>query len=468
MNMLRVWGGGIYEDELFYDLCDEHGIMIWQDFMFACAAYPTDEAFLAEAAAEVRHQVRRLHNHPSIVLWCGDNENEWAATNWWHQDAGDPPLRPGYDRLIAETVAPIVAEEDPERSWWPSSPSSGGDGAPNDLTRGDTHYWEVWHGDRPIGHYREVAPRFCSEFGFQSLPSLATLARALGHDVRELDSAAMRHRQRDPHGNRKITEAVAGLFGEPADSDELCYLSQLVQALALQTAVEHWRRNKPRCMGALYWQLNDCWAAPSWASIDCELRYRAAQYVARRFYAPLLGSLAVNGDALEVWASSDVPAEVGGRYVVEAWSLASKLQRRVEGLFRLPSQASRCLAVLPTGELFGSTIPNEERLVRLILNAGGQRHESVQVFAPYKELSLRRPTIDATVTSDGSGLQVLLGTDAPALFVELSCDPIPGVFSDNLLALFPGHAARIRFSPADQARAANLRTNLRIRSLGGS
>ncbi|MCP4245782.1 MAG: glycoside hydrolase family 2 protein [bacterium] len=465
MNMLRVWGGGIYEDPVFYDLCDEQGIMVWQDFMFACAAYPADDAFLAEVAGEVRHQVRRLINHPSIVMWCGDNEDEWAVRSWWHQNEGDPSLRPDYDRLITGTIAPIVAAEDPGRPWWPSSPSNGGTGDPTDLNRGDAHFWEVWHGGQPFERYLEVVPRFCSEFGFQSFPSLATLLPVVGADVGDINDPVMKHHQRHGRGNAIIGEAIERLFRKPSNLDDLCYLSQISQGLALQTAVEHWRRSKPRCMGTLYWQLQDCWVVASWASIDYELRYKAAHYFAKRFYSPLLGSMVEHGDGIQIWATSDLPDPLAGTYVVEAWTLAGDLQQRIEGNFDLDRQASRVVATLPLDRLFSRDVPANDRLLRLRVGAADLRHETVHAFVPYKELDLHPPDITTTVMTQGTSPRVALQSDVPALFVELDGGAIPGVFSDNFFALFPGEPREIELVPADRADAVELQTNLKIRTL---
>jgi len=468
MNMLRVWGGGIYEADSFYDLCDEQGVMVWQDFMFACAAYPADDAFLGEVAGEVRHQVRRLINHPSIVLWCGDNEDEWGVVSWWRWDKDAPSLRPDYDRLIVGTIAPIVADEDPGRPWWPSSPSNGGEGDPNDLNRGDAHFWEVWHGGKPFERYREVVPRFCSEFGFQSFPSLATLRRAVDEDVADISSPVMRHHQRHERGNAIIAEAIDRLFRKPSDLDDLCYLSQVTHGLALQQAVEHWRRNRPRCMGTLYWQLQDCWVVASWASIDYELGYKAAHYFAKRFYAPVMGSIVCEGGVMQLWATSDVRSELNGTFTLEAWSLAGERVQCVEERFSLPGQASRVVGELAPADLFGPDIPDEDRIVRLTVAAGDYHHESFHVFAPYKRLNLRRPTIDVGVAGCEEGVEVSLGTDVPALFVELDSGAIPGVFGDNYLALFPGALTTVRFRPWGEAKAADVEGNLRVRDLRGT
>ena len=250
-----------------------------------------------------------------------------------------PTLRDDYHRLVNDTLAPVVRAEDPQRIWWSSSPSNGGDGFPNDPDRGDAHFWEVWHERKPFERYQEIMPRFCSEFGFQSLPSrsFATLRSAISTPLNSPGDDAMKHHQRHVRGYKIIEENIKRLFREPRDLADWCYLSQITHGLALQTAVEHWRRGKPRCMGTLYWQLHDCWVVSSWASVDYELRYKAAHYFAKRFYAPLLSSFARTDDALELWATSDLAAPIRAR----------RADRSVDRRRRMPGAHAR--AAQPPG-----------------------------------------------------------------------------------------------------------------------
>ncbi|UCG16784.1 MAG: hypothetical protein JSV19_01865, partial [Phycisphaerales bacterium] len=327
------------------------------------------------------------------------------------------------------------------------------------------HFWDVWHGGKPFERYHEVTPRFCSEFGFQSLPSPATLRSAVGHDDRDLTSPVMQHHQRHEAGNTIIAGALERLFRTPVDFDALCYLSQLAHGLALKCGVEHWRRNKPRCMGTLYWQLQDCWVVASWASVDYELRYKAAHYFARRFYAPLLGSVVDGDSALCLWATSDLTADVEGAYSLELWHVEGRCLRRLDGAFRLPAQATRRIAETAYNDLIDPTIARSDQLVRMVIDADGYRHENLHVSTAYKELNLRRPEITTTVTCGTDGFRVALTTDIPALFVELDSGRVRGVFSDNYFALFPGARVHIEFTPAGEADVSDLRRELRTRSL---
>ncbi len=460
MNMLRVWGGGIYESETFYRLCDERGLMIWQDFMFACAAYPTDDEFLDEVCAEVRHQLRELGNHACIVLWCGDNENEWMNKELWGLRPDSPPLREGWERLIQETVAPIVAEEDPPRPWWPSSPSNGGDGSPPDLRRGDQHFWEVWHGGMPFERYQEVLPRFCSEFGFQSFPSPATLRAAIAGDISDINSPVMQHHQRHGRGNQIIDQTLARYFGTPADVADRCYLSQLAHGLALKMAVEHWRRGKPTCMGALYWQLDDCWVVASWASVDYTLRYKAAHYMARRFFAPLLGSIADDGEKLDVWLTSDVPEAIDATVMLRAWHVDGQVLHEVEQQTTLAAQESRSTMSLPRATFVTGNVQAADVVVQLCVRAGDWRHDNVHALVPFKDVNLAPPALNAVAT----GCHVQVTTDRPALFVELDSGDIAGTFSDNVFAAFPGEPVEVAFRPRTGGDSERLAPALKVRS----
>ncbi|HET7838695.1 MAG TPA: glycoside hydrolase family 2 protein, partial [Rectinemataceae bacterium] len=253
MNCLRVWGGGRYESDAFYELCDERGIMVWQDCMFSCALYPSSPAFLAEVEAEISHQVRRLKDHPCLALWCGNNE-ALGAINWYPESKASPARYiADYDRLTEGVLGRVIRELDPDRTWWPSSPSAG----PNDWSdnwhsdsRGDMHFWSVWHEGKPFSDYLGVRPRFCSEFGFQSYPSYRQTLAFCPPDQLNVTSPAMEHHQRHPRGNGLILETMSRYFRMPKGFRETLYLSQVQQALAIRTAVEYWRSLRPRCMGS--------------------------------------------------------------------------------------------------------------------------------------------------------------------------------------------------------------------------
>ena len=287
MNCVRVWGGGYYPDDFFYDICDELGLLVWQDFMFACAVYNLTEEFEENITAEFIDNVRRLRHHASLALWCGNNEmedfvdkGEWVSC---HRQKAD------YIKMYEYIIPKVLKAEDPQAFYWPASPSSGGSfDNPQDPNRGDVHYWMVWHGLLPFTDYRNHLFRYVSEFGFQSFPCMETIESFTEPEDRNVFSYVMEKHQRNSSANGRIVSYLSQMYLYPGDMDKLVYASQLLQAQAMQYGVEHWRRNRGHCMGAVVWQLNDCWPVASWASIDYYGRWKALHYYEKRFFAPVL------------------------------------------------------------------------------------------------------------------------------------------------------------------------------------
>lgn len=293
-NVIRVWGGGYYPDDFFYDLCDQLGLMVWQDFMFACAVYPLTPEFEENVKAEIRDNVKRIRHHACLGLWCGNNEMEmFISSNQWIRK----PVQKTEYLIMNERIIPeLLKKYDPDTFYWPSSPSSGGDfDIPNDPDRGDVHYWEVWHGGLPFTEYRKFYFRYLSEFGFQSFPSIKTIESFTEPEDRNIFSYVMEKHQRNNGANGKILQYMSQMYRYPESLSHLVYVSQLLQAEAIRYGVEHFRRNRGRCMGCVYWQLNDCWPAASWSSIDYGGRWKALHYFARRFFAPVLLSCEEEG-----------------------------------------------------------------------------------------------------------------------------------------------------------------------------
>ena len=286
-NTIRVWGGGHYPPDYFFDICDELGLVVWQDFMFACAVYDLTDEFDKNIRAELADNIRRIRHHASLGLWCGNNEMEMFADilRW----VGTAKQKADYIKMFEYIFPQVLKEHDPETFYWPSSPSSGGSfDAPNDPGRGDVHYWDVWHGNKPFPEYRKFFFRYASEFGFQSFPALKTVESFTLSEDRNIFSYVMERHQRNNAANGKIMNYMYQTFLYPNDFDTLLYASQLLQAEAIKYGVEHFRRNRGRCMGAVYWQLNDCWPVASWSSIDYYFRWKALHYYARRFFQPVM------------------------------------------------------------------------------------------------------------------------------------------------------------------------------------
>lgn len=488
MNMIRVWGGGVYADELFLDLCDEKGIMVWHDFMFACASYPTTRDFLKNVQAEMRCQIRRMFNRACIVLWCGNNENQSMAHHWVKGQPQQQRMIKAYEKLTYDTMEPLVLEEDSTRPWWPSSPSGSRGEMPShhgDPILGDMHYWGVWHSRKPFNEFLALRPRFCSEFGFQSFPSLETLQTVVPADQMNVSAPTMEHHQRNRAGNSIITDFLTRHFRFPKDFDGFCYLSQVNHGLAMQTAIEHWRRIKPWCMGTLYWQFNDDWQVASWAGIDWCLRWKALHYMARRFYAPLLGSIldetripapASAGGAggekrpagLQLWATSDVPRALKGKWEVAAHhAVSGKLLWRKAGVLSLKANESKMVANLPRKAILDKVGGEAQNVVLLSrVESGEMRSDNVLHLVDLKRTELPQARLESTVSDNGDGtFTVEVATDAPAYYVELSTGKYRGVFSDNYFCLLPGRKTKLEFRPIDSVTLRQLRGALKVRSV---
>ncbi|NGM67943.1 glycoside hydrolase family 2 protein [Natronolimnobius sp. AArcel1] len=486
MNMIRVWGGSYYELERFYDLCDELGVLVWQDFMFSCALYPASDEFLDSVEAEVRYQVRRLANHPSLALWCGNNENEMSLVNWFDDNPHIEAFYTDYERLNDQTIAPVVAAEDPSRTFWPGSPSSGGLFAdtgelePHDHSRGDIHYWDVWHDGEPFADYLTVKPRFVSEFGYQSFASSDLLSTVVPDDQLNPTAPIMEHHQRNPGGNKRILQRMADHFRVPFEFDDLVYLSQVQQGLAMQTAIEHWRRLKPYCMGTLYWQLNDLWPCASWSSIEYGGEWKVLHYMAKRFYEPVLVSsvrpglddgekeLNLNTDgengerdcSVEIWVTSDRLEPLEGTLTIEAYTFDGECVFTREESVSLEAQESRAVATVPDSA-FGDADPTAV-FVRSTLETDAPVESSPDFafFEPFKHLDLSEPDLGVDVT-DGT---VTVESDSTALFVELEARSLPGRFADNYFHLVPGEEVRVPLEEVDVSDA-DLEEALSVRSL---
>jgi len=297
-NAIRIWGGGYYPGDDFYDICDELGLIVWQDFMFCCAVYELTPEFEKSIRAEMIDNVKRLRHHASLGLWCGNNELEQAHYDGWYK--ASPKQRADYIKMFEYIIPQIVSEYDPQTYYWPASASSGGSfDDPNNPDRGDVHYWDVWHGFKPFSEYRKFHFRYASEFGFQSFPCLKTVKSFTEPEDRNIFSRVMEMHQRNTGANGKILGYLASMYRYPTEFDHLLYASQLLQADAIRYGVEHWRRNRGRCMGAIYWQLNDIWPVASWSSIDYHGRWKALHYYAKRFFAPVMLSVEETGEMTE-------------------------------------------------------------------------------------------------------------------------------------------------------------------------
>ena len=452
MNMIRVWGGGFYEADWFYDLCDRLGLMVWQDFQFACNLYPSTPDFLDDVAEEVDYQVRRLITHPSIVLWCGDNELVGALT--WFKESIENRDRylVSYDRLN-RTIEQALRKAAPEAIWWPSSPASGyldyGDAWHADGS-GDMHYWSVWHENRSFDNYRSVRPRFCSEFGFQSYTSLPVIQTYADPKDLNIASPVMEHHQKNAGGNERIAATMFRYFRFPKDFANFVYLSQVQQALAIRTAVDYWRSLKPHCMGTLYWQLNDTWPVASWSSLDYGGGWKVLHYVARRFFQPVAVAAISSEDGAEIRISlvNDTVDAVNVTINLSTVSLDG-IRTPLKSVDAFSSPDAAVTAVT----LSAADLPPDAILFWSFTATNGMGGEGHYVHGTYKALDLTPSGLEVSVSPAGDGaIDLVVQASGLALFVMVESDT-PGRYSDNAFNLTAGESRRITFTPSAPSAA---------------
>jgi beta-mannosidase len=466
-NMLRVWGGGFYEDERFYDLCDRYGILVWQEFIFSCSIYPLNRPdFVENVHVEAVQNIRRLRHRASLALWCGNNEMEegWVSWGWKRPELED--LKDAYDQFFHHTLRAWSAAEDPDHSYWPSSPSSDTPFEdPNGQVQGDTHYWDVWHGRQPFTAYRRQYPRFMSEFGFQALPPLATVRTYAAEAEWNMTSYIMEHHQKNASGNGLMIAQMAENFRLPKDFTSLVYMSMVLQAEGIRYGVEHWRRHMPRVAGTLYWQLNDCWPVASWSSLDYFGRWKALHYAARRFYAPLLLSIEDTPTAQSIYVVSDLQEACTAAL---HWSLetldGAGLASGEEQVNAAPL-ASTFVRTLDFGDRLSDDNRREVVFTAELWQNGQRTALQVATFVPTKHLSLKDPGITANMQIEKGRLRIELTSRSLARLLELSLDGADVIFSDNYFDLPAGRVVAVScLLPAGwtlgQARAA-----LKIRSI---
>lgn len=466
MNMLRVWGGGVYESDVFYDLCDELGLMVWQDFMFACALYPGDAAFLESVRQEAIDNVKRLRNHPSIVLWCGNNEVETGWFDWGWKDRYPASCWEDYKRLFHGVLADVVAQYDPQRPYWPSSPSSNLQDRPQSQQMGDVHYWMVWHGGLPFEAYLEQHPRFMSEYGFQSFPLLETVKTFAEPRDWDIESPVMTVHQKHPRGNRLIRDYMERDWPVPRTFEDFLVMSQIVQAEGIRLGTEHLRRIKPRCMGSLYWQIDDCWPVASWSSIDYTGSWKALHYYARRFYAPVLVSPYVAGDSVRIYVVNDLPKAFRGRLRTVVYDFGGQAIREDVVAVDVGANASREVVRYQVESLLLDSDPKRSVLWCELSSDGQVVSSNTLLFARPKELLLPPAQLRTEVEGGPEEPVVRISSSAFAKAVLLEAPGIEGHFTDNFFDLLPGQAVEVRFrprkGPIDLDR---FRQALRVRSL---
>ena len=465
MNMLRVWGGGIYEADEFYELCDEMGILVWQDFMFACSMYPANQEFLDNVRAEAIDNVKRLRNHPSIVLWAGNNEVETAWRNWgWRQNL-PASLWDDYLKIFHGVLQEVSAKYDPSRPYWPSSPHGGLADDPDSLRSGDVHFWRVWHASEPFSDYEKQTPRFMSEYGFQSFPNIETVKSYTVPSDRDIESPIMLAHQRHPRGNQLVREYMLRDYAQPKDFESFLYVSQVLQAEGIRIGAEHLRRIMPHNMGSLYWQINDCWPVASWSSIDYYGRWKALQYYARRFYNDLLISPTVQNNYLKLFVVSDRPKAVRAKIRVTLMDFNGATLKSFVRDVNVAPLTSRSYVDLRVAELLeGFDEKNVVVYCELEVNEKTVSNHDY-FFAPFKELKVSNPTITSSVVRTRTGFSIKVSSDKFAKAVYLAVPEHDGFFSDNYFNLARGREMTVEFRSRVPLSLEEFKQRLQIRSI---
>ena len=449
INMLRVWGGGVYEDDLFYELCDKYGIMVWQDFMFAGALYPADDSFLKNIEDEVRYQVKRLRHHKTIVLWCGNNEIEEAWFNWgWQKQLNysqedSTRLWNDYRKIFHKLIPDILKELDPERPYWPSSPSLGW-GRDSAYLKGDVHYWGVWWGKEPVEQYKTKAGRFNSEYGMQGMPDMKTIL-SFARDT-ELDTAhaIMQSHQKHPFGFENLKLYIDQKFKSPKNFSDFVYVSQLMQADAIKTAIEAHRSNMPYTMGTLFWQWNDCWPVVSWSALDYYARPKALYYQVKRNFAPRNLFLSQKENSLIV-SAIDEDHELKGYYTIKGIHFDGSTELIAEKL----SVSEK--TTIDIGHFYTSGSINQKLILVEWKDSikGEILASAIHLFVYPKHMLLKKPGFIVKMGKD----QITIQSDKFAYGVKI--DLPDGIeLEDNYFHLLPGEERNIQFRNTNKNKKA--------------
>jgi beta-mannosidase len=452
MNMLRVWGGGIYEDEMFYNLCDEHGILVWQDIMFACGMFPADARYLESVTHEVADNVRRLRNHPSIALWNGNNENEISYFEWgWQRrmsDEADQIYQKNLRKLFYETIPAAILTADTSRYYHPTSPDTGYNGIGHNM--GDVHLWTVWKG-ADVEDYLKSVGRFMSEYGFQAYPDLFTIRKYAGEKDRRLGSPVMLSHQRakndetrDPHyGDKMMTRYMDKYFTTPSGFEDFIYMSQFQQAEIVKVAIESHRRNKPFCMGTLYWQINDVWPAASWSSIDYYGRWKALHYYVREAYKEVLVSPYIADENLKVKVVSDRNGEIDAVLDLKTMSMDGAVLFQESIPIKIASNA--CVDVF--GESLNTIFPDsskEKGFVVASLKEAGNKIASNVFFTSYaNKYTYAEPKPQITVQAVDNGFKLRIQSKHLIRGLYLHTDEEADFFESNYINVLPGEPVEV-------------------------
>lgn len=475
-NCIRIWGGGYYPPDYLYDACDRYGILVWQDLMFACNVYVLDEDFEENILAETRNNVIRIRHHACLALWCGNNEMEWLWNGGGRLKGHHPRYKADYIKIFEMLLPRETKKYDDQTFYWLSSPSSGGSfDDPNDWQRGDNHYWDVWHSNKPFTEYRSYYFRFCSEYGFQSFPHKKTIDSFSLKEDRNIFSEVMESHQKNGQANTKIFSYISGYYKYPKDMESIAYISQILQLKAIQYGVEHWRRNWGRCMGSLYWQLNDCWPVASWASIDYYGRWKALHYGAKRFYARFMAS-ACEEEELSTKIAYYVHNESfqNRKAALEISLIDKDFAVLHQEWVDTENQAFETKAVKNVD--FSEWIEDEEQRRRVfaryrLIEEGQYVSTGITMFVKPKYFQYSIPQYEVQVREDSERFYLRVKADTFANYVELYLTEADCVFSDNYFDITEKEGVEVTVEKSQLPSgftAEEIKRQLRIKSVAES
>ena len=475
-NCIRIWGGGYYPEDYVYDACDRYGILVWQDLMFACNVYDLNDEFEANILAETADNVKRIRHHACLGLWCGNNEMEWGWRDWGRLEGHRPKYKADYTKIFEMLLPRLVKQVDDQTYYWLSSPSSGGSfDDPNDFNRGDNHYWEVWHSNKPFTEYRDFYFRFCSEFGFQSFPGKKTLDSFSLPEDQNIFSEVMESHQKNGLANTKIFSYISGYYKYPKDMEIIAYISQILQLKAIQYGVEHWRRNWGRCMGSIYWQLNDCWPVASWASIDYYGRWKALHYGAKRFYARFMATACEKEELsteIDYYIHNESFEE--RKAVLRVRLIDRDFHTLYETETEITAAAFEVKNVLPMDFApFLAEAGMKKRAVAeySLIEDGCIVSRGTTLFVKPKYFDFKTPEYRVSVTEKADGFCIHAEADTYVSYAELSLDEYDVVLEDNFFDITSEDGVDITVDKKEfpnQVTAEEVAAALHIRSVADS
>ena len=472
MNMIRVWGGGIYENEIFYNLCDEKGLLVWQDFMFACAMYPGDEEFLKSVEQEAEFNVKRLRGHPSIALWCGNNEVRSAWKNWgWEKDVieNQSPeianeISKAYDDVFHKILPKVVNNLDSSTAYWPSSPGSTFSGGTESYTSGDAHYWGVWWGKENFESYNQKVPRFMSEFGFQSFPEFSSIDKYTNESDYSIYSDVMKSHQRSSIGNKTIEDYMLRYYNKPKSFKGYLYVSQILQAYGVSMGMEAHRRNKGYSMGSLYWQLNDCWPVASWSSIDYFGKWKALHYSTKKAFQPVLISFFKSDSEIELHIISDLLESKEVNLNLKVLSFSGEILYETNKNYSLQQNSTMKVESLSIDWLNKNFDPKSSLLVASLFSKEKEISNNIYYLTKFKDIILTKPLIEYEINELINTFEVSLTSKnlVKNVFVDIASSQN---FSDNYFDMIPGKEYKISINKDESLTLDDIKRKINFLSL---